>query len=199
MSSLLLSLPLTKSWVAKLAMQLRSRRLWLSTNWFQAAKVQIIVPGLISMQGWRPNPHCRLRPGLQIATKTWRQAATCPISHIMPQLTFFSVRWWSRSWLDFHCPRRALRQSVLGSSEPTTKWSFSPMSSVSRGTAVKQYFCFAGNEAEYCPRKTEFQNDSNESYFVLHIWFWLHLVTVARLVSTWRRYDCPVARIWQES
>jgi hypothetical protein len=55
---------------------------------------------------------------------------------------FSSVGEWSRSWLAFHCPSRASRWAVMGSSEPWLKKPFG-----GRWTSAKSMFVSAVKKA----------------------------------------------------
>jgi hypothetical protein len=59
-----------------------SRRLWPSPACFQVKKSQIIIPGLVSMQGPSPSPHCNLSPRVQMMAKASKRSAIIPVNQI---------------------------------------------------------------------------------------------------------------------
>ncbi len=111
----------SESPMVKQSMQQRPKRLWLNPANFQKEKSWIIVPGLVSVQGWSLSPHQCLTEGFRMVAKASRQSDCPPIYQIIPQRTFFSFREWNQSWLTSRCPRAASRQTQTGSSEPLLK------------------------------------------------------------------------------
>ncbi len=74
-----------ESLTVKPSTKLISGKLWLCHSPFSSQKRSLfLVPGLISVQGLCPSPHCRLSPGLQMVAKAERQSATSPFHHIGP-------------------------------------------------------------------------------------------------------------------
>ncbi len=89
--------PLTKSsW----------RRLWLGSSRFSSRKVQVVIPGLVSLQGWWPSPYRNLSP----VSQWWRRHQDDPplfyLLNIIPADFLLASR--AKSELaSLHCPRRA--------------------------------------------------------------------------------------------
>ncbi len=72
-------------------MQLTSQRLWLCYSRFSSWKVQIIIPGTVSVIGWGPRLHCCLSPGLWLAENVSRWSTSLPISQIYFHSSLFSL------------------------------------------------------------------------------------------------------------
>ncbi len=56
---------------------------------FQADKSNIAIPGPVFVKGWRPRLCHGLIPGLQMAAKTKKRSASCPICRKQLRRTFF--------------------------------------------------------------------------------------------------------------
>ncbi len=85
-------LPLLESPAAKLLTRLHRKGSGQVPGDFWAEKVQIVVPGLDSVQGWCPGPQGHLSPVIQKAVTKSRRFAIHPICWIWPWRTFFCIQ-----------------------------------------------------------------------------------------------------------
>ncbi len=124
--------------------QSTTRRLWPGPGNFYTKMVWMVIPELVSVQGWCCSPHRCLSPGLQKMAKKLRWSTNHSICQILPQLTCFCIGERSQSWQASRCPRKASRADGMGLSKKMLPKASPLLLFSARWTAAKNPFESAG-------------------------------------------------------